>query len=158
MGSTGAKAKKRPVTALPDGFPDNFQDPITTIVERFKASGLTYAQFARQEGLNHGLVRWLEERLAQDDLRWSDRLAGPDWQTAVLAFKPAVGVIYPSYLITPYPPRKCAVTDRWFVPSDPRQRFAPGLSEAVKRAARRDLARARRLYATRGDWGRKGQA
>ncbi len=134
------------------------QDPIAEIAQTFLASSLPPQEFARRHQYDRALLYWLKRHIDNGDLRWSTALAqahtGQPWRTVTLAFKPEAGASYPHYVVAPYGPRRCDVTDRWFVPTDPRQRFAPGLSEAVKRAARRNLARARARWAQEGDWGR----
>jgi len=141
-----------------DGPVKDLPDPILEITRLMDASGLSPKQFAIRHGVNPGLTYRLQRSQASGQLCWSSALVAAftnqEWRTATLAFKPEAGASYPHYVVAPYAPRRCDVTDRWFVPTDSRQRFAPGLSEAVRRAARRDLARARQKYAQLGDWGR----
>lgn len=142
-----------------DGPVKDLPDPILEITRLMDASGLSPKQFAIRHGVNPGLTYRLHRSRTSGQPCWSSALVSAftnqEWRTVTLAFKPETGASYPLYVVTPYAPRQCDVTDRWFVPTDSRQRFAPGLSEAVKRAARRDLVRARERWAEVGDWGQR---
>lgn len=85
------------------------------------------------------------------------RVLGQDWGVVRLYFPvtPNNGAgNVPPIIVTHSPPRQCPVTDTWFIPTQPTQKYLPGLSAAVKRAARRDMDAARRKFGERGDWGK----
>ena len=132
---------------------NNVTDPIQATADAYRESGLTPGEFAGRRKLNPGTAYWMKRCLDDGGLRWSDALAGEGWRSTTVAFPADASAPVPAYIISPYAPRRCDVTDRWFIPITTQQRFAPGLSEAIKRAARRDLARARDRYISEGDWG-----
>jgi hypothetical protein len=98
----------------------------------------------------------LINRVLRGHIAWSQTLVSalvdPDWHACQLIYNAPVDVPRGVQVFSPHAPRVCPVTGVWFVSSHG-QKYVPGLSAAVKRAARRDLARARERYATEGDWG-----
>jgi len=118
---------------------------------RLRTQGYSLQQIADQFG---GVNKALIHRLLNDPGFWSDTLitavTGERWITIPARVR-VTGRVPDELVFDDL--RQCDVTGDWFQPSDPRQRFRPGLSEAVKRAARRDLEAARAKYRMNGDWG-----
>ncbi len=113
--------------------------------------GLSYEQIATRYSVNRATV------YRAVNGAWSDALVsavtGEHWRTVPARVKLPGDYAPPDELVLEL--RRCDVSDEWFTPCCASQRFAPGLSEAVKRAARRDIDKARDKYARMGgDWGK----
>ncbi len=122
-----------------------------------RLQGATYEELAEELGVSKAA---LYKALNNPDY-WSDRVIEgvlkERWVSLTARVRLPVDVergTVPSSLMIEFELRRCPVTDHWFIaPAGSTQRFTPGLSEAVKRAARRDLKKARDKYRQKGDWG-----
>lgn len=142
----GLKARRNDVTRC--------NDPMAkaqTALKSLRNQGATYAELEEEFGVNKAVIFRLLHKAG-----WSDelvsKLTGERWHTVIVRFRIPDNGQPPDVLVAQSDLRQCPITDKWFIPKSPRARYAPGLSSTVKRAARRDLSKARERYQNEGDW------
>lgn len=124
------------------------------LIADHQLSGLSLSKIARQYGVNPGFLAYQEKRGAdyvKPDLYAA--ILGESWHTAKVLWRGEP--VAAAHVLAQFPPRQCPVTDGWFIPNHTGQKYWPGLSPAVKRAARRDLEKAREKFGEFGDWGKR---
>lgn len=119
--------------------------------------GQTISAIAKHFGLNKSIV----SRILKTDSAWSaqaiEAVTGEHWVSLRVHCHladdlPREGC--PSILETTIELCQCPITEKWFLPLSPTQRYYPCLSPALKRAFRRNPDEARVKYGKCGDWGK----